>query len=117
MLHITVDTEIVDVNVHPTKMEVRFQNQQDVYNAVCEALSRALHHEELIPRWMCRILRLPLPRQSGRQERIRSGGTQRRISESRVRSTKKRAPLSPKFLREKKSRAHSRNPSGIWTIL
>ena len=50
VLHITVDTEIVDVNVHPTKMEVRFQNQQDVYNAVCEALSRALHHEELIPR-------------------------------------------------------------------
>ena len=49
VLHITVDTEIVDVNVHPTKMEVRFQNQQDVYNAVCEALSRALHHEELIP--------------------------------------------------------------------
>lgn len=49
VLRITVDPEVVDVNVHPTKMEVRFQNQQTVYNAVCEAVGRALHHEELIP--------------------------------------------------------------------
>ena len=49
VLHIQVDTEIVDVNVHPTKMEVRFQNQQEIYNSVCEAVSRSLHHDELIP--------------------------------------------------------------------
>ncbi len=49
VLHIQVDTEIVDVNVHPTKMEVRFQNQQEIYGSVCEAVSRSLHHEELIP--------------------------------------------------------------------
>ena len=28
VLHFQVDTETVDVNVHPTKMELRFQNQQ-----------------------------------------------------------------------------------------
>lgn len=49
VLHIHIDTAIVDVNVHPTKMEVRFQNQQEIYSAVCEAVSKALHHEELIP--------------------------------------------------------------------
>lgn len=49
VLHIQVDTEIVDVNVHPTKMEVRFQNQQEMYNCVCEAIARSLRHDELIP--------------------------------------------------------------------
>ena len=44
VLHIQVDTEIVDVNVHPTKMEVRFQNQQEIYGSVCEAVPRSLHH-------------------------------------------------------------------------
>lgn len=37
------------MNVHPTKMEVRFGNQQEVYNFLCEAIGRSLHHEELIP--------------------------------------------------------------------
>lgn len=49
VLHIQVDTEIVDVNVHPTKMEVRFQNQQEMYNCVCEAIAQSLRHDELIP--------------------------------------------------------------------
>lgn len=49
VLHITVKGDLLDVNVHPTKMEVRFGNQQEVYNFICEAIGRSLHHEELIP--------------------------------------------------------------------
>ncbi len=49
VLHLSVDGEQVDVNVHPTKMEVRFSNQQEVYNAVYELVSKRLHEEELIP--------------------------------------------------------------------
>ncbi|MGF0017140.1 DNA mismatch repair endonuclease MutL [Sporofaciens sp. SGI.106] len=49
VLHIQVEGEDVDVNVHPTKMEVRFHNQQEIYNRVCEAVGRALRREELIP--------------------------------------------------------------------
>ena len=49
VLHITVDGEMLDVNVHPTKMEVRFNNQQEIYNCICEAVGRALRKEELIP--------------------------------------------------------------------
>lgn len=50
VLHMEVDGEYVDVNVHPTKMELRFHNQQAVYNAVYAAVDRGLHAEELIPR-------------------------------------------------------------------
>lgn len=49
VLHIGLDGEHVDVNVHPAKLEVRFNNQQEVYNAVYEAVSTGLHAEELIP--------------------------------------------------------------------
>lgn len=34
VLHIEIDGEHVDVNVHPTKMELRFNNQQEVYNTI-----------------------------------------------------------------------------------
>lgn len=49
VLHIEVVGEDVDVNVHPTKMEVRFHNQQMVYNSIYEAVDQALHEKELIP--------------------------------------------------------------------
>ena len=39
---ITLDTDAVDVNVHPTKMEVRFSDEKLVYGAVREAVESAL---------------------------------------------------------------------------
>lgn len=50
VFHITIDGEHVDVNVHPTKMELRFNNQQEVYNTLYEAIDSALHGRELIPK-------------------------------------------------------------------
>ena len=48
VLHFHVDGEKIDVNVHPTKMELRFQRQQDVYNTVFEGVHRTLLEPELI---------------------------------------------------------------------
>ena len=48
-LQYNIQGDEVDVNVHPTKMEVRFQNQQAVYQATYEALTSVLAHRELIP--------------------------------------------------------------------
>ena len=50
VLHFTMDGNDLDVNVHPTKMELRFSRQQDVYNFVYQALKHALTERELIPR-------------------------------------------------------------------
>ena len=49
VLHLTLDTQALDVNVHPAKMEVRFQNGELIYQAVYQAVSEALHEKELIP--------------------------------------------------------------------
>ncbi|MGN1191133.1 MAG: DNA mismatch repair endonuclease MutL [Dorea sp.] len=49
VLHIAMDGESIDVNVHPTKMELRFNRQQEVYNTVYAAVDQGLHEKELIP--------------------------------------------------------------------
>lgn len=48
-LHYDIEGEEIDVNVHPTKMEVRFQNQGTVYNATYDMITAALSHREMIP--------------------------------------------------------------------
>ncbi len=49
MLHFTMEPESLDVNVHPTKMELRFRDGELVYGMVRDAISGALAHKELIP--------------------------------------------------------------------
>lgn len=40
---ITIDPKEVDVNIHPTKKEIKYSNGSDVYSAVYHALKEALH--------------------------------------------------------------------------
>ncbi|GLC79798.1 DNA mismatch repair endonuclease MutL [Lacrimispora brassicae] len=49
MLHFSIEPEILDVNVHPTKMELRFRDGEMIYHMVYQAVSNALAHKELIP--------------------------------------------------------------------
>lgn len=49
VLHLQIDSQEMDVNVHPTKMEVRFTNQMKLYDFISEHIIRSLHETELIP--------------------------------------------------------------------
>lgn len=42
VLNITVDTESIDVNVHPQKSEIKFSDDSTVYKAMYKALTDAL---------------------------------------------------------------------------
>ena len=49
VLYLELDPESYDVNVHPTKLELRFQSDSEIYDAVLEAVREAIRGRELIP--------------------------------------------------------------------
>lgn len=49
ILNIEVNTSLIDINVHPTKMDVRFSNQTYVYDYLVSAISAGLKVHEMIP--------------------------------------------------------------------
>lgn len=49
VLHITMDTGLVDVNVHPTKMDVRFSDTMSFCSDLAGVVQRTLKAQEMIP--------------------------------------------------------------------
>ena len=49
-LTVTVDGKFVDVNVHPTKMDVRFSDERLIMRAVSDCIRKTLYDQEMIIR-------------------------------------------------------------------
>ena len=49
VLHFSIDTEMIDVNVHPTKMDIRFTQGEIFFQFVSDAIAEALAQKEMIP--------------------------------------------------------------------
>ena len=49
VLHLNMDPALVDVNVHPTKLQVRFKNVDLIHRVVYDAVSEGLKQEYLVP--------------------------------------------------------------------
>lgn len=48
-LNIGIDTELIDVNVHPAKLEIRFKNGEELYQLIYHTVRTTLEGRELIP--------------------------------------------------------------------
>ena len=48
VLYISMNSELIDVNVHPTKMELRFSQNDVIYKSLYEIIRNALTHKEFI---------------------------------------------------------------------
>lgn len=48
-LDFQIDSELIDVNVHPAKMELRFVNSEELYGFIVDSIREALREKELIP--------------------------------------------------------------------
>ncbi len=49
VLHLNIEPTNIDVNVHPTKREIRLSKEQEVYEAVFNAIKKTLRDNDLIP--------------------------------------------------------------------
>ncbi len=49
VLHIEIDPELIDVNVHPSKMELRFRREEDIYNQLVRVIEECLRGKQFIP--------------------------------------------------------------------
>lgn len=68
VLHIEMDTTGIDINVHPTKMDLRFSEQNTVYNHIYHGVSEVLEQrDQMIPK-----LELPEPKSKISEETLKS---------------------------------------------
>jgi DNA mismatch repair protein MutL len=49
-LKLEIDNLLVDVNVHPTKSQVRFSHEREVYESIVEIIKNALRRQDLAPK-------------------------------------------------------------------
>ena len=49
ILNLTIDPKKIDVNVHPSKMEVKFENESNIYRIILSVVRKALATNDLIP--------------------------------------------------------------------
>ncbi len=70
VLMIGVPPDVVDVNVHPTKAEVRFQNPNAVFSAVQRAVRRAVVDQAQTPALHSRLAAAWMPNHPAEQTRL-----------------------------------------------
>lgn len=83
VLQFTMDGKLIDVNVHPNKMEMRFSNGESLYTHLVDVIQTALKQRELIPqvyltekkreipKTECKKAEIPEPFETKRLEKIR----------------------------------------------
>ncbi len=49
IIFLAIQPQLVDINVHPTKMEVRFANERAIYHLFLSAVRKAIQSEKIVP--------------------------------------------------------------------
>ena len=88
VLHLKVRPNTVDVNVHPTKTEVKFQNEQQVFAAVYHGVLSTLNQDHTRPQ---AVVKAPTPR----QDTVTPNQTQIPLGQTRLSSPAPTRPTPP----------------------
>ncbi len=94
VLYIRMNSNLIDVNVHPTKMELRFSQNEVIYKSLYEIIRNALTHKEFIQQVPVKEEKKPEARQIVKA--APEPFEVRRLSETRPESTKQTSSLTEK---------------------
>lgn len=72
ILFLSIDHKRVDVNVHPSKLEVRFDDEKDIYNFVLAVIKKSLASFDMVPSLTFQAEAFP-----GSEEKLRINPSQR----------------------------------------
>ncbi len=72
ILFLSIDYKRVDVNVHPSKLEVRFDDEKDIYNFVLAVIKKSLASFDMVPSLTFQAEAFP-----GSEEKLRINPSQR----------------------------------------
>ena len=92
-LHFTIDGKLLDVNVHPTKMELRFSNQEELYRFVRDTVRQGLMERELIPE----VKLTEEPEKEETEKSIQPGGTRTALEQDAFTARKSPAQNASAF--------------------
>ncbi len=62
VLNVELSPEMVDINIHPTKLEAKFADEKAVYHAVYWAVKNALYSKNYIPKVEEKVSQIPYTR-------------------------------------------------------
>ncbi len=96
VLYLSMDEELMDVNVHPTKMEVRFSNGEQLYQTLLGMLRDTLRGRDLVPEVSVQEEKPQTPSKKETPPRAPQPFERSRISEIR-RSIAKDSPYELKY--------------------
>ena len=96
VLYLAMDEELMDVNVHPTKMEVRFANGEQLYQTLLGMLRDTLQGRDLVPEVSVHGEKPQAPAKTEPAPRAPQPFERNRISEIR-RSIAKDSPYELKY--------------------
>lgn len=115
-MHIEMEGNDLDVNVHPAKREVRFAKEAEVYQIIYETVRNALTHREMIPkvtldekeerkpREILKSADIPEPFETKRREQLKSESAFQNVV--REESGYPSFSQKPAFTREEESLFH-----------
>ena len=87
VLHFELETGGLDVNVHPTKMEVRISNAQVLYQFIYEQLKSTLYRREFIPE-----VKMDVPKRPVQEVPVHTQKTSNMSSSAVIHSNSKQMP-------------------------
>ena len=92
ILFLSIDYKRVDVNVHPSKLEVRFDDEKDIYNFVLAVIRKSLASFDMVPSLTFQAEAFP-----GSEEKLRINPSQRiERKDFSDRPTSHQEPYKPK---------------------